>query len=208
MAKYNSDEDNRIDSIIISGVGDEGDSNIHKVVDKINRCANDFINNNPNLDVRNVKHFTMMCKYIGRKLKGANKDSIDELNAYWDCFTLMCYTCNINPSLERFCMMAVVDMTTIQTWKRGEYRGGPTSPHSTSAKRWLKECESSLRDVVETSGNIGCMFVLKTNYGYRENVNISVDNTAQMQQAQLTTEQIAEQYGHQIVEQKPPEIDF
>ena len=83
-----------------------------------------------------------------------------------------------------------------------------TSPHSTSVKRWLKECESSLRDVVETSGNIGCMFVLKTNYGYRENVNISVDNTAQMQQAQLTTEQIAEQYGHQIVEQKPPEIDF
>lgn len=208
MAKYNQEDDNKIDSIIISDLDDEEDKETMRIAEKINKYANEFINNNQHLDVRNVKHFTLMCKYIGNKTKGADKDNIKELNTFWDCFTIMCYTCGVNPSLERYCMMAKVDQTTLITWKTGEYRGGPSSPHSQSVKRWMKECESSLRDVVETSGNIGCMFVLKTNYGYRENVNISVDNTAQLQQAQLTTEQIAEQYGQQIIEQKPPEIDF
>ena len=47
-------------------------------------------------------------------------------------------------------------------------------PPSTSpkAKRWKTECESSLYDEVIQTGNIGCMFALKANYGYRDNIQI------------------------------------
>ena len=68
--------------------------------------------------------------------------------------------------------MTGIDNTTITSWINGEYAGRVSSGHSQTAKKWKSECESSLYDEVIQTGNIGCMFALKANYGYRDNIQI------------------------------------
>ena len=67
--------------------------------------------------------------------------------------------------------MIGVDNTTIDSWRRGEYRAGDegtSSTRSQTVKKWLKECESSLVDGATERNSIGCIFALKANYGYTE----------------------------------------
>lgn len=72
----------------------------------------------------------------------------------------------------RYSVMTGIDNTTITSWINGEYAGRVSSGHSQTAKKWKSECESSLYDEVIQTGNIGCMFALKANYGYRDNIQI------------------------------------
>jgi hypothetical protein len=68
-----------------------------------------------------------------------------------------------------------------------------------------------LVDDVQSSNNVGGMFILKCNYGYRENIAFTVDNGAQPGNIQLTPEQIAEQYGQKMIEDSKkdiPNMDF
>ena len=67
--------------------------------------------------------------------------------------------------------MIGVDNTTIDSWRRGEYRAGDegaSSTRSQTVKKWLKECESSLVDGATERNSVGCIFALKANYGYTE----------------------------------------
>ena len=67
--------------------------------------------------------------------------------------------------------MIGVDNTTIDSWRRGEYRAGDegaSSIRSQTVKKWLKECESSLLDGATERNSVGCIFALKANYGYTE----------------------------------------
>lgn len=72
----------------------------------------------------------------------------------------------------RYCIMIGIHPDTMNSWDRGEYSGRVASGHSESAQKWKAECESSLYDEVIQTGNIGCMFALKANYGYRDNIQI------------------------------------
>ena len=110
---------------------------------------------------------TELLKDVKRKYK-ADIDNIKELNILWDIYTVICCTCRIKPTLMRYCIMIGIHPDTMNSWDRGEYSGRVASGHSESAQKWKAECESSLYDEVIQTGNIGCMFALKANYGYRE----------------------------------------
>ena len=133
--------------------------------------CNDFVSRHPNINLCSSQGLTELLKDIRRKYK-ADKDNIKELNILWDIYTVICCTCRIKPTLMRYCIMVDISRDTINSWLRGEYGGRVASGHYDTAQKWKQECESTLYDEVIQTGNIGCMFALKANYGYRDNIQI------------------------------------
>lgn len=155
--------------------------------DKIKYYADEYIstlddpesiNNNPSL-------FTGMIKYIYKHLfKPGKRDKvlsnsnsnldlsdIDLLDNIWNMYTELCYKYSKRPTILNFSLMIGVDNTTIDSWRRGEYRAGDEGTGSTrsqTVKKWLAECESSLVDGATERNSVGCIFALKANYGYTE----------------------------------------
>lgn len=174
MAKNNTD-DYKIDQFIIELDTDDKTEDeeqyIKYITDRIMNIANNFISRHPNINLCSSQGLSELLKDIGRKYK-SNIDDIKELNILWDIYTVICCTCRIKPTILRFAIMINVNRDTIQSWIRGEYGGRVASGHSVSAQKWKDECESSLYDEVIQTGNIGCMFALKANYGYRDNIQI------------------------------------
>ena len=156
------------------------ETKIHEYADEyINTLDNpESINNNPSL-------FTGMIKYIYKYLfKPGKRDKvlsnsnsnldlsdIDLLDNIWSIYTELCYKYSKRPTILNFSLMIGVDNTTIDSWRRGEYRAGDegaSSTRSQTVKKWLKECESSLVDGATERNSVGCIFALKANYGYTE----------------------------------------
>ena len=156
------------------------ETKIHEYADEyINNLSDpESINNNPSL-------FTGMLKYIYKYLfKPGKKDKvlsnsnsnldlsdIDLLDNIWGIYTELCYRYSKRPTILNFSLMIGVDNTTIDSWRRGEYRAGDegaSSTRSQTVKKWLKECESSLVDGATERNSVGCIFALKANYGYTE----------------------------------------
>lgn len=156
------------------------ESRIHELADEYINTLSDpeSINNNPSL-------FTGMIKYIYKYLfKPGKKDKvlsnsnsnldlsdIDLLDNIWGIYTELCYKYSKRPTILNFSLMIGVDNTTIDSWRRGEYRAGDegaSSTRSQTVKKWLKECESSLVDGATERNSVGCIFALKANYGYTE----------------------------------------
>ena len=176
------------------------ESRIHELADDyINTLADpESINNNPSL-------FTGMIKYIYKHLfKPGKRDkvkynsntvldtgNIDLLNNIWDIYTELCYKYNKRPTILNFSLMIGVDNTTIDSWRRGEYRAGDegaSSTRSQTVKKWLKECESSLVDGATERNSVGCIFALKANYGYTETpqrIEITGANTPALSQEDI-----------------------
>ncbi len=85
------------------------------------------------------------------------------------------------------------------------------SSHSSTVKRWKKECEAALYDVA-MNGGIGGMFLLKANYGYSEGAQqIAITNG----DSSKTIDQIAAEHRFQIAQDDndqtdnaPPAADF
>lgn len=156
------------------------ETKIHYFADEYINTLDDpeSINNNPSL-------FTGMIKYIYKHLfKPGKKDKvlsnsnsnldlsdIDLLDNIWGIYTELCYKYSKRPTILNFSLMIGVDNTTIDSWRRGEYRAGDEGANSTrsqTVKKWLKECESSLVDGATERNSVGCIFALKANYGYTE----------------------------------------
>lgn len=144
---------------------------IEHITNTIMTIANNFISRHPNINICTSQGITELFKDIKRKYK-ADIDNIWELNILWDIYTVICCTCRVKPTLMRFCIMIGIHPDTMNSWDRGEFGSRVASGHSESAKKWKKECESTLYDEVIQTGNIGCMFALKANYGYRDNIQI------------------------------------
>lgn len=144
---------------------------IEHITSTIMTIANNFISRHPNINICSSQGITELLKDIGRKYK-ADIDNIKELNILWDIYTVICCTCRIKPTMLRFAIMIRINRDTLQSWIKGENAGRVASGHSVSAQKWKNECESTLYDEVIQTGNIGCMFALKANYGYRDNIQI------------------------------------
>ena len=164
---------------------------INNITSRIMEIANDYIHRHPNIDICTSQGITELFKDIKRKYK-ADINNIKELNILWDIYTCICCTCRIKPTL------------TMNSWIKGEYAGRVTSGHSESAQKWKSECESTLYDEVIQSGNIGCMFALKANYGYRDNIQI-IQSDGRDQLPEYSREEIAARA--KIVDQLPESVD-
>ena len=182
------------------------ETKIHYYADEYINTLSDpeSINNNPSL-------FTGMIKYIYKYLfKPGKKDKvlsnsnsnldlsdIDLLDNIWSIYTELCYKYSKRPTILNFSLMIGVDNTTIDSWRRGEYRAGDegaSSTRSQTVKKWLKECESSLVDGATERNSVGCIFALKANYGYTETpqrIEITGSNAPALSQEDIR--QIADQ---------------
>lgn len=166
---------------------------IERLCIDIQEICNKFIKRHSSIDLCTPMGITEMLKDIGRKHK-TDINNIKELNVMWDIYTVICCTCRIKPTILKYCMMVKVNQDTVNSWNRGEFASRVSSGHSESAKRWKAECESNLYDEVIRSGNIGCMFALKANYGYRDNVVVNVQGESRIGQPAMTVEQIEADY--------------
>lgn len=172
MAK---NDDYTVDSFVIELDTDDKEESEREYIEHITATimtiANSFILRHPNINICSSQGITELLKDIGRKYK-TDIDNIKELNILWDIYTVICCTCRIKPTMLRFAIMIRVNRDTLQSWIKGENAGRVASGHSVSAQKWKNECESTLYDEVIQTGNIGCMFALKANYGYRDNIQI------------------------------------
>ena len=182
------------------------ETKIHEYADEYINTLSDpeSINNNPSL-------FTGMIKYIYKYLfKPGKKDKvlsnsnsnldlsdIELLDNIWGIYTELCYRYSKRPTILNFSLMIGVDNTTIDSWRRGEYRAGDegaSSTRSQTVKKWLKECESSLVDGATERNSVGCIFALKANYGYTETPQrIEITGTNAPALSQEDIRQIADQ---------------
>ncbi len=176
---------------------------INNIAFRIMEIANDYIQRHPNIDICTSQGITELFKDIKRKYK-ADINNIKELNILWDIYTCICCTCRIKPTLMRYCIMVGISQDTMNSWIKGEYAGRVTSGHSESAQKWKSECESTLYDEVIQTGNIGCMFALKANYGYRDNIQI-IQSDGRDQLPEYSREEIAARA--KIVDQLPESVD-
>lgn len=172
---------------------------IERITSKIMTIANNFLVRHPNIDICTSQGITELFKDIKRKYK-ADINDIKELNILWDIYTCICCTCRIKPTLIRFCIMIGINRDTVQSWIKGENAGRVSSGHSVSAQKWKSECESTLYDEVIQTGNIGCMFALKANYNYRDNIQI-IQSDGREQLPEYSREEIATRA--RIVESMP-----
>lgn len=168
-------DDYTVESFVIELDTDDKEESEREYIEHITATimtiANNFISRHPKINICSSQGLTELLKDIKRKYK-ADIDDIRELSILWDIYTVICCTCRIKPTLMRFCIMVDISRDTINSWLRGEYGGRVASGHSDTAQKWKAECESSLYDEVIQTGNIGCMFALKANYGYRDNIQI------------------------------------
>ena len=190
------------------------ESKIHELADEYINNLDDpeSINNNPSL-------FTGMIKYIYKYLfKPGKKDKvlsnsnsnldlsdIELLDDIWGIYTELCYKYSKRPTILNFSLMIGVDNTTIDSWRRGEYRAGDegaSSTRSQTVKKWLKECESSLVDGATERNSVGCIFALKANYGYTETPQ-KIEIVGSQQPEQIAAD-IASR--HRIDNINPPEL--
>lgn len=144
---------------------------INSITATIMDISNEFIKRHPNINLCSSQGLSELLKDIGRKYK-ADINNIKELDILWDIYTIICCTCRIKPTLLRFCMMISINRDTLNSWLKGEFESRVASGHSVTVQKWKSECESTLYDEVIQTGNIGCMFALKANYGYRDNIQI------------------------------------
>ena len=159
------------------------------VLDNINTCITNYINNPSNIiEPKNINSLVLLLKDINRKVisklplrdyKGYY-NNIDMLNILWDIY----------------------NTSTINEWIKGNISN---KLYTESAKKWLAECESTLYDEAINTGNIGCIFALKANYGYRDNYII---NVTEDQEKTKTVEEIAADYTNQLPDNNPNDIDF
>lgn len=154
-------------------------------------------------DIYNSSLFTGMVKYIHKHVFKGNKPdtaNIELLDSIWEVYTSLCYKYKKRPTLLNFSLMVGISADTFYTWQKGEYRAGggeSTSSHSSTVKKWMKECESSLVDGATEGNSFGCIFALKANYGYIETAQ-RIELVGQVNQPQISRDellQIAESTG-------------
>ena len=134
--------------------------------------------------------------------------NIELLDSIWNIYTELCYRYGKRPTLLNFSLLVGIGNDVFNSWMRGEYRAGENGTSSTycqTAKKWKRECESSLVDGATEKNSIGCIFALKANYGYSETP----------QRVEIVNGQAPEQIAadiaarHSIGQIQPPELpDF
>ena len=181
------------------------------VLNDINNYIQEYVNNPNNLIIpKDSNSLVLLLKYLNSKVVSKlqlkdNKthyyNNIELINILWDIYTSICYKLNNKPTILRFSIFSGINRDTIQDWIKGNI----SKPiYIVSAKKWKEECESTLYDDVINNNSIGSLFALKSNYGYRETVNIVTEQQKDIK----TIEEIAEDYNNILPNNDSNIIDF
>lgn len=171
------------------------------ILDNINTCITDYIDKPNNIiEIKNTNSLTLLLKHLNSKIINKliirdgqynNYTNIDLYNILWDIYTNICYKFLIKPTIQRYSIFTGINKSTFNRWTE---LNNPNDKRRVSIKKWLNECESVLYDDAINTGNVGCLFALKCNYGYKESVIIETNNNV----PEKTVEEIAMDYTNQI----------
>ena len=180
------------------------------VLDNINTCITDYIDKPNNIiEIKNTNSLTLLLKHLNSKIINKliirdgqynNYTNIDLYNILWDIYTSICYKFLIKPTIQRYSIFTGINKSTFNRWTE---LSNPNDKRRVSIKKWLNECESVLYDDAINTGNVGCLFALKCNYGYKESVIVETNNNA----PEKTVEEIAMDYTNQLPD-TDNKIDF
>ena len=137
-----------------------------------------------------------------------NYNDITVLDNLFNIYKRLCSKYRVLPTLYDFSMMINIDPSTITSWINGDYRGGPTSPHSKTAKKWKQYCAGRLASNLSNSKGTDAnkIFIAKAAYGMAETKAVEQE---QITGARKTVEQIAQDIGaDQLEDQDADESSF
>ena len=153
--------------------------------------------------------FTDMLLSISDNMTPLNNyNDITVLDNLFNIYKRLCSKYRVLPTLYDFSMMINIDPSTITSWINGDYRGGPTSPHSKTAKKWKQYCAGRLASNLSNSKGTDAnkIFIAKAAYGMAETKAVEQE---QITGARKTVEQIAQDIGvDQLKDQDADESSF
>lgn len=153
--------------------------------------------------------FTDMLLSISDSMTPLNNyNDITVLDNLFNIYKRLCSKYRVLPTLYDFSMMINIDPSTITSWINGDYRGGPTSPHSKTAKKWKQYCAGRLASNLSNSKGTDAnkIFIAKAAYGMAETKAVEQE---QITGARKTVEQIAQDIGvDQLEDQDADESSF
>ena len=153
--------------------------------------------------------FTDMLLSISDNMTPLNNyNDITVLDSLFNIYKRLCSKYRVLPTLYDFSMMINIDPSTITSWINGDYRGGPTSPHSKTAKKWKQYCAGRLASNLSNSKGTDAnkIFIAKAAYGMAETKAVEQE---QITGARKTVEQIAQDIGvDQLEDQDADESSF
>lgn len=144
--------------------------------------------------------FTDMLLSISDNMTPLNNyNDITVLDNLFNIYKRLCSKYRVLPTLYDFSMMINIDPSTITSWINGDYRGGPTSPHSKTAKKWKQYCAGRLASNLSNSKGTDAnkIFIAKAAYGMAETKAVEQE---QITGARKTVEQIAADIGADAIE--------
>ena len=153
--------------------------------------------------------FTDMLLSISDNMTPLNNyNDITVLDNLFNIYKRLCSKYRVLPTLYDFSMMINIDPSTITSWINGDYRGGPTSPHSKTAKKWKQYCAGRLASNLSNSKGTDAnkIFIAKAAYGMAETKAVEQE---QITGVRKTVEQIAQDIGaDQLEDQDTDESSF
>lgn len=139
--------------------------------------------------------FTDLLLYISDNMTPLNNyNDIRVLDNLFNVYKRLCSKYRVLPTLYDFSMMINIDPSTITRWMNGETRGGLTSEHCKTAKKWKQYCAGRLASNLSNSKGTDAnkIFIAKAAYGMAETKAVEQE---QITGARKTVEQIAQDIG-------------
>ena len=115
--------------------------------------------------------FTDLLLYISDNMTPLdNYNDITVLDNLFNIYKRLCSKYRVLPTLYDFSMMINIDPSTITRWMNGETRGGLTSEHCKTAKKWKQYCAGRLASNLSNSKGTDAnkIFIAKAAYGMAE----------------------------------------
>lgn len=144
--------------------------------------------------------FTDMLLSISDNMTPINNyNDITVLDNLFNIYKRLCSKYRVLPTLYDFSMMINIDPSTITRWMNGETRGGLTSEHCKTAKKWKQYCAGRLASNLSNSKGTDAnkIFIAKAAYGMAETKAVEQE---QITGARKTVEQIAQDIGADAIE--------
>lgn len=139
--------------------------------------------------------FTDLLLYISDNMTPLdNYDDITVLDNLFNIYKRLCSKYRVLPTLYDFSMMINIDPSTITRWMNGETRGGLTSEHCKTAKKWKQYCAGRLASNLSNSKGTDAnkIFIAKAAYGMAETKAVEQE---QITGVTKTVKQIAKEIG-------------
>lgn len=139
--------------------------------------------------------FTDLLLYISDNMTPLNNyDDITVLDNLFNIYKRLCSKYRVLPTLYDFSMMINIDPSTITRWMNGETRGGLTSEHCKTAKKWKQYCAGRLASNLSNSKGTDAnkIFIAKAAYGMAETKAVE---QGRITGARKTVKQIAKEIG-------------